>query len=169
MRRKWGPKRCIRAPRKWSANRRKENSTRRLAFDEFLSAKLHYYTAVFGGCDERVVLFGSDAGERLKPVGEVSDAFFHSPLFHLVCDYVCHIARKRQVKRATSFEFAISFFGQTLAHHLVVEHHATVQIRHHISILRKIYYIAYYNHILFNVKRFSLKKIFYKTKWIFIH
>ena len=56
----------------------------RLALDQLLARELHDHAAVRRGGDEAVVLFGSDAGQRLEPVGEMGGAVFDGPVLHRV-------------------------------------------------------------------------------------
>ena len=61
----------------------------RLTFDKLFAGKVHDHAAVRSRCNEAVMLFGCDACQRLKPVGEVSGAVFDSPVLHGRCHGVC--------------------------------------------------------------------------------
>ena len=53
-----------------------------LALDQFLAAELRDRAAFRRRRDERIVLLGGDAGERLEPVRVVGRAVFDRPVFH---------------------------------------------------------------------------------------
>jgi hypothetical protein len=66
----------------------------RLALDQLLARELGERDAVHRGGEERVVLLGREAGERLEDVGEVRGALLERPLLHGERDRV----RQRRVE-----------------------------------------------------------------------
>ena len=54
----------------------------RLALDEFLAGEFEDRLAIAGGREERVMLFGGDAGHGVEDVGVVGGALFDGPVLH---------------------------------------------------------------------------------------
>ena len=101
-----------------------------LALDEFLAGEGHDGAAVIGGIDEAVVLLGSDARQRLEPMSVVGGALLDGPLFHGVGDDVGHVLVQRRAFLDSFHQLLVGGLRQTLAHHMLVEHHGAVQIGH---------------------------------------
>ena len=102
----------------------------RLALDELLAGKFHDHAAVGGGRDERVVLFGRDAGHGLEPVGEVRRAELDSPVLHGIGDDVgCG-----QIEALALVDGGVDIFKNSLRklllHHGFAEHMAAKEIRY---------------------------------------
>ena len=76
-----------------------EGGSVRLALNQLLARKLHNDLAAVLGGNKAVVLLGSHAGHRLKPVGKVRGAALDCPVLHRVGNNVRH----RQVKVLAAF------------------------------------------------------------------
>ena len=68
-----------------------------LALDELLAREGHDGAAVVLRVDERIVLLGGDAGERLEPVRVVRGAVFDGPFLHRVGDDVGDLEVERAI------------------------------------------------------------------------
>ena len=98
----------------------------RLALDELLAGERHEDGAVVLGSDERVVLLGRDAGERLEPVREVRGALLQRPLLHRVGDLVCDVEVKGLALLDDLSELFVRRLGEPLLHDLIGKQQAAV-------------------------------------------
>ena len=92
------------------------------ADDQAFSRKLHNDLAAVGRLDKAVVLFGSQVGKRLEPVGVVSGALRDRPILHCLCHGTCD----RNVDRRACFNRLLQGFVNFLrkggTHDRVVEY-----------------------------------------------
>ena len=97
----------------------------RLTFNQLLAGEIHDYAAVGCGGDEAVMLFGSNAGQRLEPMGIVGRTMGDSPVLHGSGNSICHT---RIQLRAMIDGFAkrlINIRAQICLHYAVVKHQTT--------------------------------------------
>ena len=95
----------------------------RLALDEVLARKLGNGGAVVVGLQEAVVLLGSDARERLEPVGVVRSALGDGPDLHGVSDGVGHVQVERLTVLEGCSEALPNVLGEVVFHDFLREHH----------------------------------------------
>ena len=105
------------------------------AFDQLLAVEFHDDAAVGGGRDEGIVLLGGQTRHGLEPMRKVRHPFLHSPILHRARDDVGGVEGEGTIVLAAISEFLISAFGQSFAHHPVVEDHAAEQFRHYHNVL----------------------------------
>ena len=107
-----------------------EGRSVRLALDQLLAGELHDHAAVGRGADEGIVLFGSDAGHGLEPVGEMRHALFSRPVLHGVGHHVGHGNIQWLAVLDGLAQSLVGFLGQTFAHRRIAENHAAEQFRY---------------------------------------
>ncbi len=122
------PRRAGRIPRRVAARleggphaARREARRVRLALDQFLAAELGDGAAVGRGRQERVVLLGGDAGQRLEPVRVVRGAVLDGPVLERAGDDVGDRGLDRLALGHRAPQRAVHVLGQTGALRLVVE------------------------------------------------
>ena len=96
--------------------------------DQLLAGELHDDPPVGGGGDEAVVLLGSDAIQRLEPVGVMSSTLFHGPVLHGVGHSIGHIEIQVLAFVDGLAQGLIYVLGQPLLHDVVVEHRGTKEL-----------------------------------------
>ena len=129
------PRRARRIPRGVAARlERGAHAARReargvgLALDQFLAAELGDGRAVGVRREERVVLLGRDAGQRLEPVRVVRGAVLDRPVLQRRRHRVGRRQLERLAARDRRAQRAIRRLRQALLLHLVVEHEAAEDI-----------------------------------------
>ena len=100
----------------------------RLALDELFAAELRDSRTVSHRVEERLVLLGRDAAERLEPVRVVRGAAFDCPGLHGMRDIVCHIDVERPSLAYRGVEFFVHVFGQIAFLLGLAEHHRAKSI-----------------------------------------
>ena len=108
----------------------REGGSIRLALDELLAGEFHDDAAVCRRRNEAVVLLGGDAGHRLEPMRVVRCTFFNRPVLH----GICHSIGDRDVEVLAVVDGLsqrlVNVLRQSLAHDVVVKHHAGENVRH---------------------------------------
>ena len=89
----------------------------RLALDQLLARELGERGALTGGVEERVVLLGREAGERLEPVREVGGALLECPVLHRGR----HRVRERGVDGLALLERALQALEDVLGEPLALD------------------------------------------------
>ena len=100
----------------------------RFALDQLLAGELHHHMTVVGRRDERVVLFGGDAGHRLEPVRVMGCTLADRPVLHCRCNNSSNIGVDRGALAHGLLQLLVNVLGKTFFHHSVVKHHAAEQL-----------------------------------------
>ena len=87
------------------------------------------------GRDKAVVLFAGGAGQRLEPVGVMGGALLDGPAFHHAGHDVRHVQIQRLALLDGSLQALVGRAGQTLAHLMLVEDFAAVDLHNGAAIL----------------------------------
>ncbi len=116
------PRRVAARFKRGAQTARGEGRRVRLALNQLLAGKLHDDGIVIRG-DERLVLFGGHAIERLEPVRVVRRALLDGPVLHGVGHDVGHLAGQSPAAGQRTLHFLICRVREALLHHIVVEHH----------------------------------------------
>ena len=69
------------------------------------------------------MFFRRQAGHGLEPVCKMRRALFQRPLLHSRRDRIGHVQFQMGAVPAGLADCLVDILGQTLAHHLVIEHH----------------------------------------------
>ena len=102
---------------------RRERRRVRFSFDQILSGEFLQDGAVCPGrSDKRIMLFGGETGQRLKPVGIMGGAFFDGPFPYGGSYDVCHSRIQFLAAVDGLPELVINTLGKILAHGFVVEY-----------------------------------------------
>ena len=97
-----------------------------LALDELLAREAHDGATVARELQEGVVLFRSDARQRLEPVRKVCGSALDSPFFHGMGNDVGDFKVERLSFLYGLEQAFVRRRGQTLLHRVLVEHHRAV-------------------------------------------
>ncbi len=77
--------------------------------------------------DKAIVFFSCDTCHRLEPMCEVCSAFFKCPIFHCICNDVCHFSIQSFALLHNTTHHFICIFRQSLFHYTFIEHHRAEQ------------------------------------------
>lgn len=99
-----------------------------LALDEFLAGELRNGRAVMQGLDERVMLLGGNARQRLEPVREMRGALRHRPFLHGMGNRIGDVQVEGLALLDGVAELLVDVGRQVLFHDTVGKDHGTVAI-----------------------------------------
>ena len=129
------PRRARRIPRRVAARfeggahaARREARGVGLASHQLLAGELRHGFPVGARVQKRIVLFGGDAGERLKPVRVVRRAVLHGPILERPGHRVGHRSVERVAVRDGPPQGLIDRLGQALLLHRIVEHQTAKRV-----------------------------------------
>ena len=100
---------------------RREAGGVRFALDQFLAGEGRHRAAFAVWREERLMLLGRDAGQRLEQVGEMRGAFFQRPRLHGIRDLVRDGMVQRLALDDRRNEFLVGVFGEVISHRLQAE------------------------------------------------
>ncbi len=97
----------------------------RFATHELFAGKLHNHMPALDGGNKAVVLFRSDAGHGLKPVGKMRSALFNGPILHRIGHHVRHGSVQAPAVADGVLHCPVGLLREPFLHNRVVEYHAS--------------------------------------------